>query len=258
MTPELQAVLKLQTLDARAAALQKEIESLPKQVAEIEKKLDAHTRKLDVDRNVMAANQKERKLWKTISRFTSRRSRSFGIRCCRRRPTINIAPSKTKSHTAKPRFANAEDRILDLMGEAEPLENNVKTAEAALKEEKPRSRRRKNGQESGRPKTKNFSGKRWRNAKLWRRPSRRRLLSALRTDPQTLAWSGHRRCDRRTMRRVPDEAATAVLPGASSGRQVIFLRELRPNSVLQSSCQPRTRDPFEGLRLWIVLPRSTL
>ena len=30
----------------------------------------------------------------------------------------------------------SEDRILDLMGEAEPLENNAKTAEAALKEEK--------------------------------------------------------------------------------------------------------------------------
>src|SRR5690242_20591196 len=61
MTPDLQAVLKLQTLDTRAAALQKEIESLPKQVAEIEKKLEAHTRKLDVDRNGLAANLKERK-----------------------------------------------------------------------------------------------------------------------------------------------------------------------------------------------------
>ena len=61
MTPDLQAVLKLQTLDARAAALQKEIESLPKQVAEIERKLDVHTRKLDVDKNVLAGNLKERK-----------------------------------------------------------------------------------------------------------------------------------------------------------------------------------------------------
>ena len=36
MTPEIQAVVKLQSLDTRAAALQKEISALPKHVAEIE------------------------------------------------------------------------------------------------------------------------------------------------------------------------------------------------------------------------------
>ena len=105
MTPEIQAVLKLQTLDARAAAFQKEIEALPKQVAEIEKKLESHTRKLEVDRAAWPPINANAKARKTTLRSTSRRSRNFEIRCCKPRPTSSIAHFKTKLHTARPRFA---------------------------------------------------------------------------------------------------------------------------------------------------------
>ena len=61
MSPEIQAVLRLQSLDLKAAALQKEIDALPKHIAHIEKALDQHIRKLDVDRAALAANQRDRK-----------------------------------------------------------------------------------------------------------------------------------------------------------------------------------------------------
>src|SRR6476646_11367551 len=136
MTPELQAVLKLQTLDTRAAALQKEIESLPKQVAEIERKLDQHARKLDVDRNVMAANQKERKRLEDDIKVQEQKISKLRDQSLQAKTNEQYRAFQNEVGYCEGEIRKAEDRILDLMAEAEPLEKNVNSAEAALKEEK--------------------------------------------------------------------------------------------------------------------------
>ncbi|HYI93097.1 MAG TPA: C4-type zinc ribbon domain-containing protein [Bryobacteraceae bacterium] len=136
MTPELQAVLKLQTLDSRAAALQKEIESLPKQVAEIERKLEAHTRKLEVDRNVVATNQKERKTKEDDIKVHEQKISKLRDQMLQAKNNEQYRAFQNEITYCEVEIRKAEDRILELMGEAEPLEKNVKTAEAALKEEK--------------------------------------------------------------------------------------------------------------------------
>jgi predicted nucleic acid-binding Zn-ribbon protein len=136
MTPELQAVLKLQTLDSRAAALQKEIESLPRQVAEIEKKLEAHTRKLEVDRNVVAANLKERKSREDDTKVHEQKISKLRDQMLQAKTNEQYRAFQNEITYCETEIRKAEDRILELMGEAEPLEKNVKTAEAALKEEK--------------------------------------------------------------------------------------------------------------------------
>src|SRR3954463_1116979 len=61
MKPELEAVVRLQGLDDRAAELRKEIAALPKHVAEIERKLEAHTKRLEIDRAALTGNVKKRK-----------------------------------------------------------------------------------------------------------------------------------------------------------------------------------------------------
>src|SRR5436190_3448588 len=136
MTPELQAVLKLQTLDANAAALQKEIESLPRQVAEIEKKLDAHTRKLDVDRNVVAANQKQRKTLEDDIKVHEQKMSKLRDQMLQAKTNDQYRAFQNEIGYCETEIRKAEDQILELMGEAEPLEKNAKAAEAALKEEK--------------------------------------------------------------------------------------------------------------------------
>src|SRR5947208_470351 len=50
MLPDISRAIRLQNLDDRAAELTKEIATLPKHIAEIEKKLEAHQRRLDHDR----------------------------------------------------------------------------------------------------------------------------------------------------------------------------------------------------------------
>lgn len=136
MTPDLQAVLKLQTLDARAAALQKEIESLPKQVAEIERKLDVHTRKLDVDKNVLAGNLKERKSKEDDIKVQEQKISKLRDQMLQAKTNEQYRAFQNEITYCETEIRKAEDRILELMGEAEPLEKNVKLAEAALKEEK--------------------------------------------------------------------------------------------------------------------------
>jgi uncharacterized protein len=136
MTQDLQAVLKLQTLDTRASALQKEIESLPKQIAEIEKKLDAHTRNLDVDRNVLAGNLKERKAKEDDIKVQEQKISKLRDQMVQAKTNDQYRAFQHEIEYCEKEIRNAEDRILELMGEAEPLEKNVKIAEVALKEEK--------------------------------------------------------------------------------------------------------------------------
>src|SRR5882724_6841236 len=61
MLPDLKLLVRLQDLDNRLVEVTREIATLPKHVAEIQKKLIAHERKLEADRAALLANQKERK-----------------------------------------------------------------------------------------------------------------------------------------------------------------------------------------------------
>src|ERR1700679_42837 len=127
MLPDINRAIRLQILDDRAALLTKEIAALPKHVAEIEKKLEAHQRHLDHDRAGLVANQKDRKRLEgeiqaneqKISKLktqmmdakTNDQYRAF-------QHEIDFCLVETRRH---------EDRILELMAEAEPLEKAVKS-----------------------------------------------------------------------------------------------------------------------------------
>src|SRR5262245_52630021 len=80
-----------------------------------------------------------------------------------------------------------------------------------------------------------------------------------------MAWDSGCRSSRRTMRRLPDHAAPAILPGPQEGRAASDLRELRPHFGLQSASKFRRRrgqrksiiETIEGHRMptkfWKVL-----
>src|SRR5579862_9185846 len=61
MTEEIEQVTRLQSLDLRIGELEREIATLPKHIAQIEKALDSHLRRLEADRAALAGNQKEPK-----------------------------------------------------------------------------------------------------------------------------------------------------------------------------------------------------
>ncbi|MDE3165322.1 MAG: hypothetical protein KGN36_05910 [Acidobacteriota bacterium] len=137
MLPDLQQVIRLQELDHRLAELAKEIAALPKHIAEIEKKLVSHQRKLDADRAALAANQKDRKTCETAIQTQEQKiSRLKDQMTGSKITNEQYRAFQNEIDFCQNEIRKSEDRILELMGESEALDKNVKAAESALKTEK--------------------------------------------------------------------------------------------------------------------------
>ncbi len=136
MLPDLKLVIRLQEIDHRLADLTREIAALPKHIAEIEKKLVSHERKLEVDRAALAANQKERKKCEGDIQMQEQKISKLKDQMLQVKTNEQYKAFQAEIEFCKTEIRKAEDRILELMTESEPLDKNVKAAELALKAEK--------------------------------------------------------------------------------------------------------------------------
>jgi hypothetical protein len=136
MLPDLKLVVRLQEIDNRLAELAREIATLPKHIAEIQKKLVAHERKLDADRAALAANQKERKKCESDIPVQEQKISKLKDQMLSTKTNEQYRAFQHEIEFCQKEIRKLEDRILELMGESEPLEKNVVAAETALKAEK--------------------------------------------------------------------------------------------------------------------------
>jgi predicted nucleic acid-binding Zn-ribbon protein len=136
MLPDLKLVIRLQEIDNRLADLSREIAALPKHIAEIEKKLVSHERKLDADRAALVANQKERKKCEGDIQVQEQKISKLKDQMLQAKTNDQYRAFQSEIDFCAKEIRKAEDRILELMGESEPLDKNVKIAELALKAEK--------------------------------------------------------------------------------------------------------------------------
>jgi predicted nucleic acid-binding Zn-ribbon protein len=136
MLPDLKLVIRLQEIDIRLADLAREIAGLPKHIADIEKKLGTHERKLDADRAALAANQKERKKCEGDIQVQQQKASKLKDQMSGAKNNEVFKAFQTEIEFCDKEIRRWEDRILELMGESEPLDKNVKAAEVALKAEK--------------------------------------------------------------------------------------------------------------------------
>ncbi len=136
MTGEMEQVTRLQSVDLRIADLEREIATLPKHIAQIEKALDSHLRRLEADRAALAANQKERKHLEDDAKVEAQKISKLKDQMLSAKTNEQYRAFQHEIEFCEQAIRKAEDRTLDLMAEAEPLDSNVKKAEAALKEEK--------------------------------------------------------------------------------------------------------------------------
>jgi hypothetical protein len=136
MLPDLKLVIRLQEVDNRIAELAREIAALPKHVAEIEKKLTAHERKLEADRAALVANQKDRKKLEGDVQNSNQTISKLRGQMLDAKTNDQYRAFQNEIEFCEKEIRQAEDRTLELMGESEPLEKNVKAAEQALKAEK--------------------------------------------------------------------------------------------------------------------------
>lgn len=136
MTADLELVNRLQTLDLKMTELQREVGALPKHIAQIEKTLDGHIRRLEADRAALSANQKERKSLEDDVKVQEQKISKLRDQAGGAKTNEQFRAFQHEIEYCQREIRKHEDRILDLMGESEPLEINVRTAESALKEEK--------------------------------------------------------------------------------------------------------------------------
>lgn len=136
MLPDLKLAVRLQDLDKSIRELTLEISALPKHISEIAKKLEQHERKLEADRAALSANQKDRKRMEGEIQAQEQKISKLKTQMLEAKTNDQYRVFQTEIEFCESEIHRAEDRILELMGESEALERNVKAADAALKEEK--------------------------------------------------------------------------------------------------------------------------
>lgn len=136
MTDEIVQVTRLQSLDMRIAELEREVATLPKHIAQIEKALEAHLRRLEADRAALLANQKERRQLEDDVKAENQKISKLRDQMLGAKTNEQYRAFQHEISFCESGIRQAEDRNLDLMAASEPLDANVKLAEAALKEEK--------------------------------------------------------------------------------------------------------------------------
>ena len=136
MTVEIEQVTRLQSLDKKIADLEREVATLPVHIAQIEKALDSHLRRLEADRAALSANQKERKSLEDDVKVETQKISKLRDQMLGAKTNEQYRAFQHEISFCETAIRKAEDRTLDLMSESEPLDAAVKKAEAALKEEK--------------------------------------------------------------------------------------------------------------------------
>lgn len=136
MHPDVATALRLQGLDLRANELWREIAALPKRILEIEKALESHTRRLELDRAALSANQKERKKIEGDIQLHQQKIAKLRDQMMEAKTNQQYRAFQEEIQYFEQAIRKAEDQILDLMLEAEKLEGNVRKAEADLAQEK--------------------------------------------------------------------------------------------------------------------------
>ena len=132
----MESVLRVQSLDLRIAELEKEIATLPKQIAQIERALDIHNRRLEADKAALSGNQKDRKRHEDDIKVQEQKISKLRDQMMQAKTNDDYRAFQHEIDFCQQEIRKSEDKILDLMGEAEALDKNVKRAEIALKEER--------------------------------------------------------------------------------------------------------------------------
>jgi uncharacterized protein len=136
MHPDVHLVIQLQSLDQKIATLEKEVAALPKHIAVIEKALESHLRKLEADKAALSANQKDRKRLEGEIQLHQQKISKLRDQMLGAKTNEQYRAFQHEIEFIEKEIRQAEDRILELMTESEPLDLNVKKAEKALAEEK--------------------------------------------------------------------------------------------------------------------------
>ena len=135
MSPEIEHLIALQHADAEIRRLKAEIAELPKRVAVIEEKLAATKTALEKAKNAVKGDEAARRKYETAitdlrTKISKYRDQSLEVKTNEQYKAL-----MHEIQFAEQEIGSNEDKILELMVNAELREKEVKAAEAELKAE---------------------------------------------------------------------------------------------------------------------------
>src|SRR6478672_7007084 len=135
MFPEIEQLITLQHADAEIRRLHAEIAELPKRVAVIEEKLAGTKASLEKAKNAVKSDEAARRKYETAitdlrSKISKYRDQSLDVKT-----NDQYKALMHEIQFAEQEISANEDKILELMVNAETREKELKAAEAELKEE---------------------------------------------------------------------------------------------------------------------------
>lgn len=135
MLKDLAFALRLQAVDRKIVSLEAEIATLPKHVAEIEKKLEAHTRQLEKDRAALAANGRDRRQLEGEVQVHQQKISKLRDQSLQAKTNEQYRAFQNEISYAEGEIRKAEDRIIELMERSEALDKNVAVSDVDLKKQ---------------------------------------------------------------------------------------------------------------------------
>ncbi len=135
MLPDLALALRLQALDRKLISLESEIATLPKHVTEIQKKLQAYTRKFEVDKAALAANQRDRKKLEGDIQLNETKVSKLRGQLLEAKNNEQYRAFQNEIEFGERANRKSEDQIIVLMEQFEQLDKTLKATEADLKQQ---------------------------------------------------------------------------------------------------------------------------
>ncbi len=136
MLPDLHLAIRLQELDNRVTELTREISSAATTHRRNCQKTGNPRTQAGGDRAALSANQKDRKKMEADIQAQEQKISKLRSQMLDAKTNDLYKAFQNEIEFCETEIRRAEDRILELMSESDPLDKNVKAAETALKQEK--------------------------------------------------------------------------------------------------------------------------
>jgi uncharacterized protein len=134
MHPQLKSLIDLQAVDHRLIEIRERLSRFPKQLAEVESRVNAARQQVTAAKEALTGSLKDRKTYEMDVEQWKGRAKKYRDQSAEVKTNEAYKALQHEIQNAENEVARAEDRLLDRMVAGEEYERQLKAAEAAVKQ----------------------------------------------------------------------------------------------------------------------------